>query len=455
MKLKKWIVILFLLILLPCYFLAKTYASQGNPTDASDNFLGPTLNLNLGKVFGPIGLAGLVAYGPKQMRFNGTFGFEFGQNALNGIKFSAEYLRQKILYNFISGSTRQWVHQTAIGGAYNHIFSTNKFIKGFSVDSYYSNAPSIRLGDRSYFDPMTGTNLIDCTRRIAGARAFGFSTALNLLFFHLTNVGLALNYDNYKYNIDYLPSSDKNVDGFGATVNLMQPITKRINLDLSSSFRASFNQYQASLNWSPRSIKNLTLGLYGDYFDGSHQLISYSDVGLTISYLLNKITELNNPHPSASPNNPGHATPPNNPGHSARENHTNNQSPMDQWIIRPAVYMTQVLAIADKPVSSGSSICRTFTSNFSKAAKTIALDRSYRTLNVVVNMTSNPTREVTVTFKDAGNNPISTAKNNVTKGTPWTVPNPPSLEIPNVKTITAQITSVPGGSGNISVTACT
>ncbi len=422
MKLKTWILSFLLILLIPSILFAKTYVSQDNPTSASENFLGPTLHFRLGKMFGPVGASGIAEYGHRQLRLNGTLGFEFGHNALNGLKFSYEFLRQDLLYKFISGSTRQWVHQDAIGAAFKHVFNSSTIIRSFELGSYLSNAPSEKLGARSYYDTVSQSNLSDINRRIAGARAFGFSSALNFLLFHNTDVNLALNYDDYRYDIEYLPSSDRNVEGFGGTINVMQPLTQHVNLNLSSALRASYDQYKAGLNWTPASAENLALGIYGDYFDGRHQLNSYSDAGVTISYLLD---------------NPNIANTTQTPVIGDTTYATDYQGVLGPWVLSPAVYMPTVLAVADMATSG----CKTFTASGSGGTgTTITLDKYYRTLSVTVtNISGSPAggNPYNAIYKDANGNTLGTdLKTTTVSTTSFQFDLPSGVDPTKVKSIT-------------------
>ncbi len=442
MKLKQWILTLLLIILLPSFVLAKTYVSQDNPTSASDNFLGPTLHLNLGKVFGPVGIAGLAEYGHRQMRLNGTLGFEFGQDASNGIKFTYEYLRQKLLYNFISGSTRQWVHQSAVGAAFQHIVGSASLLKSYELATYMSKAASKHLRNQNYFSSVSQTTLVDTQRRIAGARAYGFSGMLHFLLFHRTNVGTGVNYDNYRYDTKYLPDSDKEVQGFGGTLNIMQPITQHTNVSLLTSFRASFDQYKAAFNWTPGSAKNLTLGIYGEYFDGHHQLNSFSDAGITASYFFDR----------------GNMPKNNTKSKDSALSSAHPVGPLDHWLLSPAVYMPTVLAIADMQTTG----CRTFSLTYTTSNDIITLDKTYRTMSLsILNTGSNIAagKLLGVNFRDANGNTLATVTtaSGLAPSATWNVPIPSGLDLTKARSLNFTLPVSPplGLSLTATLTTCT
>ncbi len=65
----------------------------------------------------------IVDGGLKEARGNLTWGMQPRQNQL--FKVTAEYLRQKMNFNFLSGEVREWVGQPAFGAQYEYLLNTD------------------------------------------------------------------------------------------------------------------------------------------------------------------------------------------------------------------------------------------------------------------------------------------------------------------------------------------
>lgn len=99
-------------------------------------------------------------------------------------------------------------------------------------------------------------------------------------------------------------------------------------MDGSAALRSPFNFYRAEVNWAkPLSTSELSVGVFSNYISGKQTLPSTSLVGLILSYMIDVPT-------SVSP----------------RISDVKSNS-FTAWVSDPAVYMPQVLAIADAAIN--------------------------------------------------------------------------------------------------------
>jgi hypothetical protein len=271
---------------------------------------------------GSIGLEG----GDRQQRVSGTVGWEFLPH--QRLKFTGEYLRQKIDYTFFTGISRQWVNQPAAGIDYQ--YSLNKtgrpdFLNYIDLSGYYSHAPSLTLDpvSGSYTDSSGNTVNYTNLRRIAGADAYGFTPALVMHPWTGSRVSLGLNYDDVRYDNIYTPQVT--AQGVGETVKLSQDLGYNFQLNLLASDRKPFDNYQAGIVWvEPLHGADLSWGLMGSYTKGKTQLPNTSYAGVSLSYTAQKNQQ------------------------EACQISNDAETSLPAWTSKPAVYMPQVLAIVDQ-----------------------------------------------------------------------------------------------------------
>lgn len=313
-------------------------ANQKQPVKTSGtqgNFMGPTFRAQVTKDFCFGGVGGLIEAGFRQVRVNGTLGFALGSQKRDGLKGSIDYLTQDLKYSFLAGSERQWIHQLAGGLAYQHVFNVS-ILKNLEFGGYYSHAWDHTFSSKCVSEPtVLGTvNFQDC-RRIAGANAWGGNSGVGLQLFSKTLLGLQGNFDHVSYNNKFSKNLTKS--GFGGTTFLEQGLFYNINLNLLAAFRKPFNYYSGSLNWSPSQVKGLSVGIFGKHIAGKHRLASSYDLGVSLSYAFGpKQKTVDNGGKKVSV--------------------ADCNSLVGAWIVQPAVYMPQVLAIADEKLVTN---CRT------------------------------------------------------------------------------------------------
>jgi hypothetical protein len=268
--------------------------------------------------------------GEKNYRGSGTVGFLFGHS--NYFKISGEYLRQKLGYRFSSGKEHRWVYQGAAGAAYEYRFDM-RWLSNASLAGFYSHAPNRTL--KSVSCP---TDCIDLKRRIAGSDAGGGSLDLTFIPWRSGTISLAGNYDHVVYHRKYQDSL--HVSGFGGGVDWTQKLGCNFDFDFKGEFRRPFNYFEGAINWHSTKWLGLTLGLFGSHTEGKYRLPNNNTAGVQLGYLIGYKKH----HKQPSCSHPG----------------TSLDSALESWVSIPAVYMPEVLAIADQkkvPVSGCEAPC--------------------------------------------------------------------------------------------------
>ena len=295
-------------------------------------FIGPTLR---GGYTAPINdmtaysIAGEV--GVKNFRIGATLGFRI--DPTQRIKFTGEYLWQRINYHFFTGDTERWVNQGAVGGRYEYDFTDVAYNPQFDLNAYYSHAPSENLSNRGGFTTVGGvaTTFLD-VRRLAGSDAGGASPGISFMPWDGGRLEIDANYDNVSY--DTKNTKNEDAKGWGGTAIFKQIIVDNVLLGLTYANRKPFDDYEASLDWTNvQYYGRWTLGVYGDYLSGKNTLPNTWNLGLSADYFMDPIAAA----PLKGENLKGviPAAP--------ADNFLN-------WTADPAVHMPQVLAIPDEKV---------------------------------------------------------------------------------------------------------
>lgn len=314
------------------------YASGPPNTDHPTTFLGPTAHVGFTST-----LADMFAYslageaGVKNYRAGVTLGWKIDCNQY--LKVSAEYLWQKITYAFYAGNTEQWVHQGALGAAYEYDLVDFAYAPQFDLSAYISHAPSKTLDTVSGGFFRNGI-IIPYTdvRRIAGSNAWGAAPGVSVAPWDGSRIGVALNYDNVRYDIDNGGPRDT-AKGLGGTIFVNQAITSNIGIGASAAVRKPYTNYAANINFgNVQYYGNWSMGLFGDYTEGKHRLPDTWDVGVSADYFLDQRCPVYRPNFKGERNFKGEAVP------------TTINDKLLAWTADPAVYMPQVLAVTDEKV---------------------------------------------------------------------------------------------------------
>lgn len=312
-----------------------TVSNTSGPT----TFLGPTFQgsyagwLTSTSAFSVLGEAA-----PKNYRLSLTAGWEI--NPTQRIKLSGEYLYQKMNFAFLTQHNLQWIQQGALGADYVVDFTT-LLLRSFEINAYVAHAPSKSLGSVT---GSTTANFITNNwinhRRIAGSNAGGASTGLDFSFWRDSVVGFALNWDDVNYDIKYF--GHDHVNGLGGTAHIEQRFGEHARFYALASIRKPFNTYKGTISWDNFIYHGRwSTGIFGEYTSGKYNLPNNYNIGLSLNYfadcfvnvpnnLKDEVIDVKNEGITAAPNDPRFL----------------------DWVTDPAVYMPQVLAVADQNVTA-------------------------------------------------------------------------------------------------------
>ena len=184
--------------------------------------------------------------GSKVFRGNATYAYAF--NDKNRFKVTGEFLRENLEFDYLTGDTRQWVNQGAVGAAYQYWLGGDLF-KSLQVGSHYSHAGSKDLSDQTLVLD-NGTTILD-QRRIAGGDDWNGTAETSMKLWPHSLVTVGGDYDRVRYDTKYEIHDDDEGDaqGFGGHIGLQQLLTSRTQLQIQSLVSQLANTYGGGLNW--------------------------------------------------------------------------------------------------------------------------------------------------------------------------------------------------------------
>ncbi|MGK5594225.1 MAG: Ig domain-containing protein [Parachlamydiaceae bacterium] len=255
--------------------------------------------------------------GRRNFRFNGTFGFLLNQQ--NRFKVSGEYLQQKLGYRFSTGKANRWVRQFATGATFQHDFCHSILSSG-EVSGYCSYAPSHYLSREI-------RNGFIYSRRIAGSTAYGFEGGATFKLWPLAFLSVDASYDKVIYHRRF--HSRKHVEGFGGSFAFHQQLFDHFGLNLRAEFKRPYNYFRASVNWCHPCFRGLAIGIFGSHIRGKSRLPSNTMAGFELNYVFSDFF---------------------NTGCFEQVCQTKSYCSQELacWVTNPAVYMPEVLAIAEE-----------------------------------------------------------------------------------------------------------
>jgi hypothetical protein len=307
-----------------------------------------------------LGDCAAVAFSGEVGRYNyragATLGFLFQEQ--NYLKFSSEYLVQKLGYHFPSGTTHRWTQMVDVSGAYKRTFTCN-WLPSAGIAGYWASSPNKSL----HSETILNKNEI-VSRRIAGARAEGGSFGATIKPFCKTALEISANYDHVEYRRKFHP--ERHVSGWGGTFDLNQTLFCNLQLQLRAEMRRPFNYFLGNLHWKPSRCGWL-VGFFGSYTKGKAHLPNSTAAGVQVSYAFGQqsVSEKKSASiPSISkPENTDRPLPsdtnstaisnavcatdccPSTPPSCAN-------ACLIEWVSTPAVYLPEVLAIVDPKIST-------------------------------------------------------------------------------------------------------
>ena len=266
--------------------------------------------------------------------------------------FSLGQLRQKLDFNFISGSQKTSVRQDNIAGSYQY-FLGKDWLNAAEVNAYLSNTGSITLGDKTYFTDTTSLyELWSDPRRIAGGRVTGVQGRLVFTPTSKTTIKVGLGAERLTY--DYLTGNESTTRATGSA-ELVQRLDNDFNFRASANAASSQNRYALGLGRSFKGGAQLgidvaTIQGRDNTFNDNQLLLSYtqsfggnnaSAFGSNTMGMNN--TALNNLDASGAPMNQAYA----NTATPSPNANTWASSLVDQVSRRPSFLPSQVIAKID------------------------------------------------------------------------------------------------------------
>ena len=161
--------------------------------------------------------------------------------------FSLGQLRQKLNFNFVSGSQKAEVTQDNGAVSYQYLLGKD-WLNAAEVNAYISNADSINLSDKTFFtDTASLYELWNDPRRIAGGRVLGAQGRLVFTPTARTTFKVGMGAERLTY--DYLTGDDSTTRATGSA-ELLQRLDHDFNFRASVNAAASQNRYALGLGKS-------------------------------------------------------------------------------------------------------------------------------------------------------------------------------------------------------------
>lgn len=273
----------------------------------------------------------LGEYGHGQTRLSATLGF--GLSPLAQMKFTVERLSQSLAFSFDSGDIESRIYQNAFGVRFQQQFA-QPFLQNVNWGGYYARAQNKNLAPVVF--TSNGANCggygegITCInyRRIAGALSSGFDLGAEFLLTPSTLLGSNLYYDQVKYDTRLTTDTTHNEEGFGGGLKLNQLLSKRLKFSGEASTRKIYDNFQGSVSWVPPfSTLGLELSVRGEHVISRNATANNDSISVQARWL-----------------------PEGSQDYQTRFLWKKKQefAALTEWVKTPAVYMKQVLAIAEQ-----------------------------------------------------------------------------------------------------------
>jgi hypothetical protein len=252
--------------------------------------------------------------GARNYRLDGTLGWNLQEDLR--LKFSAEYLWQKLMYSFTRGTTLQMSSQVAVGGRLEYDYFVYDEMPTVSLTGYFSDTPgkAIALGFGN----------------LVASQSYGLAPGVTIQPWKGSKFGAELFYDIVRYE-----TISDDVHGVGVGGRFNQALMVDLDLDISASVRQPYNVYQANLNWTnDQSYGEWIVGLGAGYTIGKSGLPSSYNIAVNVNFL----ADWGQPATSAKK----HAN--------VKDDYRTSQPDqigLKQWASESAVYMPEVLTVAD------------------------------------------------------------------------------------------------------------
>lgn len=265
--------------------------------------------------------------GFNEMRGNLTAGALLGDRSL--FKVTYEYLAQYLSFDFVTGDEETWIHQSAVGAAYEFM-PMNRFFHSFGISAYGIFAGNEDLDDIAFNETLSGYDVN--SRRIAGGTEETGLLNMSITPTNMTMLTLGGGYSHVSYDMEYEEDEDsRSAIAYTASLTqLFSPTTKAV-LGIDAAAADTESMFSIS-HIFPYSIE---IGLKGQYYDGQDPIPSNASLQLGVSYPAPRQYAGFQPFDQCL------------------------QTELKRWTSKPVVYATRVLAAKDEAVTHYSIINNT------------------------------------------------------------------------------------------------
>ena len=218
--------------------------------------------------------------GSRVIRTNGTYGLALNDH--NRVKVTGEYLRESLEFDFLSGDTRQWVQQGAVGAAYEYLLGQGLF-QDIAIGTHYSQAQNKNLSAVTI--PLSSGGYLIDERRIAGGKDFNGNAETMLKVWRDALLSIGPDYDRVRYDMHYEDADDHDTEGWGGHARLNQQLKNNFDLQLDSTVSQLFDTYGVGFNWqwATKGSAQLSTGLNSSYTQDHTTDRNFWTNGITIS----------------------------------------------------------------------------------------------------------------------------------------------------------------------------
>ena len=237
----------------------------------------------------------LLEAGPKNYRANGTWGFSCD---CQRFKIGAEYLVQKLNYNYGTGKVSRWTRQWAVGADYQYLFNDCccdpcdcdpcscccNWIQGIQVGGAIANADSHHLSLIIPDDPPF------VSRNLSGSWFLNGDIGLIIRPWECSTLIVGIGYDYVRYNrnihgINENHHGHKNVSGVGGYVEFDQKFCGCYGFHILAEFKRPYNYLEALIDWTKRTdCGDFSVGVFGAHTWGKCNLASSSAAGVELRW---------------------------------------------------------------------------------------------------------------------------------------------------------------------------
>jgi hypothetical protein len=271
-----------------------------------------------------LGLATKLTGGANELRANLTAGYALTKD--QQIKLTYEYLTQNLPFTFASGSVDEWVNQNSVGVAYQYVIR-HAIVHSLELSGYTTRAHSKDLDDITFNQQVIPTNLgggylYDVNyRHIAGGNENTVLASVNLFPFadDKTTLTLGAGYSDIRYNTHFEDNQAASRPAYKAEVTHL--LSSKTKISATSTGSAAYAENR--LGFNHLLPKKFEASLSGQYTSGQGTLPDNKSLILGFTYPAPDKYSLSN---------------------------FGDVQEFKNWIDKPVIYATRVLAIKDEAV---------------------------------------------------------------------------------------------------------